>query len=78
MVRAYNKYGPGIFSNVASIFTSQQPDQPSAPTLSLISDYVEIAFTEPNTNYSPIIAYKIEIADQNGTFSEDKSLCDGS
>eukprot|EP00347_Sterkiella_histriomuscorum_P011727 403371340 len=76
-VRAFNKYGPGIFSSVASIYTSQAPEKPDAPTLSLISDYLKITFVQPTTNFSPIEKYKIEIADENGTFIEDISICNG-
>ncbi|CDW74138.1 pa14 multi-domain protein [Stylonychia lemnae] len=77
-VRAYNRYGPGVFSPVGSVFTSQAPNKPLAPTLTTISNKVQISFKVPVTNYSPIQKYRILIAAVNGTFIEDPSLCDGS
>ena len=35
-VRAYNKYGEGLFTDAVSVNTSQAPDQPAAPTLEVV------------------------------------------
>jgi len=78
-VRAYNNYGHGAFTASASVSTSQAPAQPAAPTVTVVGSYVDIAWTEPFPNYSPIagFGYQILIAAADGTFIEDKALCDG-
>ena len=78
-VRSYNKYGYGAFTASASVSTSQAPAQPVAPTVTVVGSYVDIAWTEPFPNYSPIagFGYQILIAAADGTFIEDKALCDG-
>lgn len=78
-VRAYNKYGYGAFAASASVQTSQPPAQPDAPVVSVLGSYVKIEWTAPFENYSPISGhgYQILIAASDGTFREDKALCDG-
>jgi hypothetical protein len=77
-VRAYNKYGEGLFTDPASVQTSQAPEQPAAPTLAVAGGFVHISWVEPFANYRPVLGYKILIeTSTTGTFVESTSLCDG-
>ena len=84
-VRAYNKYGEGLFTAAVSVNTSQAPDQPAAPTLEVVGAHVKITWARPFRNHREVLGYQILIA-TNGTvtnattgteFIERKALCDG-
>ena len=76
-VRAYNKYGYGLFTSSVSIQTSQAPSQPTAPVLAVVGAYVKISWVAPFPNYSPVTGYQILIGTSTGSFVENKALCDG-
>lgn len=57
-VKAINKYGDGAYATTPTgIVAGQAPDAPSAPTLTLTTMYVKIAWTEPTTNNLAIDKY---------------------
>ena len=76
-LRAYNKYGPGLFTAQVSMMTSQAPDTPAAPTITVVGAHVEIAWTAPVANFSPVLGYKILIQTKAGTYLESTAMCDG-
>jgi predicted phage tail protein len=79
-VRAYNKYGEGLFTSAVSVNTSQPPDQPAAPTLEVVGAHVKISWARPFRNHREVLGYQILIATNaiSGTeFIERKALCDG-
>jgi hypothetical protein len=76
-VRAYNKYGEGLFTAPVSVNTSQAPDQPAAPTVTVVGAHVKISWVRPFRNYREVLGYQILIAATDGTFLERKALCDG-
>jgi hypothetical protein len=76
-VRAYNKYGEGLFAEPVSVNTSQAPDQPAAPTVEVVGAHVKISWVRPFRNYREVLGYQILIAASDGTFLERKALCDG-
>jgi len=76
-VRAYNKFGAGPFTSVVSVQTSQPPETPASPTLTIVGAHVKIAWVAPFANYRPVLGYQILIGTSAGTFVESKALCDG-
>ena len=56
-VRAFNKYGEGSFTEPVSIMTSQAPQAPPAPHISIVAGYVKISWDAPFDNYRPILGY---------------------
>jgi hypothetical protein len=76
-VRAYNKYGEGLFTDAVSVNTSQAPEQPAAPTLEVVGAHVKISWVRPFRNHREVTSYQILLATSAGTFVESKALCDG-
>ena len=77
-VRAYNKYGAGLFTAPVYMLTSQPPAQPAAPVITVQGQYVKIAWTAPFANYQPVLGYQILIqTSTSGQYIEDLALCDG-
>lgn len=56
-VRAYNKYGEGLFTDAVSVNTSQAPDQPAAPTLEVVGAHVKISWIRPFRNHREVLGY---------------------
>jgi hypothetical protein len=56
-VRAYNKYGEGLFTDVVSVNTSQAPAKPDAPTLEVVGAHVKISWVRPFRNHREVTAY---------------------
>ena len=56
-VRAYNKYGEGLFTAPVSVNTSQAPDQPAAPTLEVVGAHVKISWIRPFRNHREVLGY---------------------
>lgn len=56
-VRAYNKYGEGLFTAPVSVNTSQAPDQPAAPTLEVVGAHVKISWVRPFRNHREVLGY---------------------
>jgi hypothetical protein len=69
--------GWGDFSNTAEIVAAKVPEQPDAPTTTIDNIYVRIIWTDPYLNSSPIISYKLFIANIDGAFAEDLTYCNG-
>lgn len=67
-VRAYNKYGEGLFTDAVSVNTSQAPDQPAAPTLEVVGAHVKISWVRPFRNHREVTAYQILLATAAGVF----------
>jgi hypothetical protein len=77
-VAAENKYGVGPYSDVLSVVAAQAPAAPDAPTTTLETSYIKIAWTAPFANYAAIDAFAITIIDGTGAYVEETSVCDGS
>jgi len=56
-VRAYNKYGEGLFTDAVSVNTSQAPAKPDAPTLEVVGAHVKISWVRPFRNHREVTAY---------------------
>jgi len=56
-VRAYNKYGEGLFAAPVSVNTSQVPAQPAPPTVEVASAHVKISWERPFRNHREVVAY---------------------
>ena len=67
-VRAYNKYGEGLFTDAVSVNTSQAPEQPAAPTLEVVGAHVKISWVRPFRNHREVTAYQILLATAAGVF----------
>jgi len=77
-VRAKNAYGYGIYSDPASIRTSDKPEIMTAVSTSIVDSInVRIRWVKPYENSESINAYKILILQSNGVYSELLSYCDG-
>jgi predicted phage tail protein len=57
-VRAYNKYGEGLFTAATSVNTSQVPDSPAAPVLTVVGAHVKIDWDRPFRNYREVTGYQ--------------------
>lgn len=75
---AENKYGLGLYSDVVAIVAAQVPNQPSAPAIQQNGIYFEVTWDAPFDNHSPITSYVILLKESDGSFVENKDLCDGS
>lgn len=78
-VRAYNKWGAGAFSSELSVLAASVPSAITTVTTSIDSSTggVQITWTLPSINGSPLTAYIIKVKNGAGTFVTDAS-CDGS
>lgn len=65
-VQARNSHGLSTFSTELSLLCAYIPDQPLAPVSSVIADNVQISWTAPDQNGSPLTAYRILIQQQDG------------
>jgi hypothetical protein len=68
--RAYNVHGWGAYSPIGTIIAATPPDAPAAPTLTLSTTNVVIAWTAPtNTGGSgiAITAYRVEMRLRDGS-----------
>lgn len=78
-VNARNAYGFGIYSDPASIHTSDKPEIMTAVTTSIVDSVnVRVSWAKPYENSEAIDAYKILILQSNGIYSELLEYCDGS
>ena len=60
--------GWGPFSNTVEIDAATYPDQPIPPTTAINNIYVQLSWTSPYPNSSPINGYRIFIANSNGDY----------
>jgi len=67
----------GPESDVIEIVAAEGPLQPDPPTTSIFNIYVRFEWVEPYTNSSPIVGYKVFIADNNGDFHLEETYCNG-
>jgi len=66
-------------SSEISILAAGQPEAPTAPTTSVVANYVIVDWTAPFDNHMPITGYRILIGQQDGSYyTEDQIGCDGS
>lgn len=77
-VRAYNVYGPGEYSDEVVIEASAAPDQVTGVATSVVDTDVLISWTAPSFNYKTISQYDILILDNDGTWRNDMTYCNGS
>lgn len=79
-VRAKNLYGWGDYSPIVTIKAAQEPAQVTSITTTVSGLDIIVDWTEPSTNFDPIIQYLIEFRHSDGiTFSDDQINfdCDG-
>jgi hypothetical protein len=67
-VRARNIYGPGSFSEAATVIASCVPGEPEIATTTTQGTNTVIGFFAPDTNGATIQGYTIKIAGLNGQF----------
>lgn len=75
---AANIHGWSGFSSEVSVVASGLPDQPGAPTATLDSLTVRLAWAAPGDNFGGITAFKIAVVGSAGTPIEESAYCDGS
>jgi hypothetical protein len=77
-VQALNIHGWSVDSTVLTVMHSFVTVSPAAPTVTMQSLYVKIAWEEPSDlRAAPVKAYKIKIADASGVYREDPVNCNG-
>jgi hypothetical protein len=76
-VYARNKYGPSLYSSIASVYASAIPDTALAPVTSLDDVYTRITWELPNAHSLPVTAYQILILQKDGTTWTESSQCLG-
>lgn len=69
--------GWGEFSDSVMIVAAKVPDEPPAPTTSIINIFVRVQWDEPYLNSSPIEAYEVYVADKDGNFVVENTYCNG-
>lgn len=67
--RAKNVFGFGVFSPETVIKAIDAPDQPSPVTVANVAAVVEVSWTAPATNGSPITGYEVAIQSGTGSFT---------
>ena len=78
-VTGVNLHGDGAPSDNLPALAAEAPATPSAPSTALVGTSVKVSWTLPSANFAePITAYDVTIADNQGSFSSDITLCDGS
>lgn len=76
-VRGINKYGNGPDSPEVLMLTSQAPEKPAAPVVSVADANVKIEWTAPFANYRDVTSYRILIKTKAGDYIERTDLCNG-
>lgn len=67
------------YSNEASVLAADIPDQPVAPTTTVVGSDILIDWVAPSANGSPITQYSIMIESSDPLYYfEDLTSCDGS
>lgn len=69
--------GWGEFSDTMEIAAAKVPDQPNPPTTSINNIFVRIAWEDPYLNSSPVISYRLFVANKDGAFAEELTYCSG-
>lgn len=78
-VASRNSYGYSDYSTEVLILAAEVPATPSAPTTSVNADKVDISWSAPSANGSPILAYSVSVRTSDGTtYAVDMTDCDGS
>jgi hypothetical protein len=70
--------GWGEFSDSTEIVAAEVPDKPNAPVTVITNIFIRIEWDEPYLNSSPILAYKVYVADADGIFNVENYYCNGS
>lgn len=72
-------FGWGTYSPVFAIKAAREPGLPDAPTTSIdpVTGGIAITWVAPDARGDDITAYKIEIANKDGTAWSTDALCDG-
>jgi hypothetical protein len=61
-----NSVGYSLYSNEISVLAAQIPNQPVAPTTSIVGQSVQISWTPPDNRGSVILSYVVMIGTSNG------------
>jgi hypothetical protein len=69
--------GWGSFSETLEIEAAKVPDKPLPPVITLENINMRISWTDPYMNSSPVLAYRIFIANNQDVYSEELLYCDG-
>jgi hypothetical protein len=77
-VEARNDVGYSSPSQEISIMAATFPDPPSAPQTIVSGDKIVVQWAAPYNGGTPLTAYKVEIKQSDGQYSEDLVNCDGS
>lgn len=77
-LRAKNALGWGDYSSITTMTPYAAPSQMTAVTTTVVGSNVQISWTAPTSNGASITAYKILIAQSDGSaYTETTAYCDG-
>jgi len=71
-------FGLSPYTSEIVINVGSKPDQPLAPSTTVLGSNVIVTWTAPNANGSPITSYRISLRQADLTFSQNLANCDGS
>ena len=79
-LRASNIYGFGLFSDIVTFKSSQEPDQVASSTIMTenVHTKIKVTWNEPFDNYDDILAYLIEFRRSDYSTFTPTAECDGS
>lgn len=77
-VQSRNSFSLSADSNTLQVLCAFVPYAPAAPTTTVVNENLLLEWTAPTANGSPLLAYRVEIEQADGTFSEELTSCDGS
>ena len=76
-VSARNAFGESELSEEFSLLCATKPLQPAAPTTARVNENLVVQWTEPNTQGTPIIGYKVYIRAADQTYIHESANCLG-
>lgn len=77
-IEARNIYSYSAPSLSVYIFCAYMPEKPDVLATTVVSGDIRVSWTPPYNNGAAIVAYRVEIQQHDGTFSQQLTNCDGS
>ena len=78
-VQSRNSFGTSLlYSNEIQILCGSAPNKPNAPTITRTLNNINIGWSDPITNGSPILYYRVFIRSFDLMYYEETTVCDKS
>lgn len=76
-IESRNSYSYSEYSDVLTLLVATVPDKVANPVTAVSGSDITITWVTPIENGSPISAYRIEVLQKDGGYSQDTVNCDG-